>query len=128
MNRCLKPAAASNGSITVMLYQILNALPTKCGINGASAVTNSGCRFNAASMVENNPTGLNVPLSVLFSVHAGVPESLSFFQNQIRDPPARTCRPDDSGRYNAAAIAGRLQGIFRGCPATPRQELQDRHL
>src|SRR5438874_867855 len=54
MKRCFNPAAISSGSTTVMLYQMLNALPSRWGITGASAVTSSGCRFNAASMAENN--------------------------------------------------------------------------
>src|SRR5689334_19774916 len=117
MNRCFKCAARSSGSITVMLYQILNALPSKCGITGASAVTRKGCRFTAASMVENNQAESDVRAAFPSSVHARLPESSSFFQKRIRGRAKRTCRPDDLERCNVVAIVERLPQIFRDCRA-----------
>src|SRR2546423_10965687 len=103
MKRCFNPAAISSGSTTVILYQMLNALPSRCGISGASAITSSGCRFNAASMGENNREELSDRVN--FWIRAPAPGSLSFFQKQIRDRPARTYRPDDLAGCNVAVIA-----------------------
>src|SRR3954469_17893579 len=128
MKRSRKPAATSSGSITVMLYQMLNALPTRCGMRGAKETTRNGCRFNAASMAENNRAESNVRAGPPSFVRARSPESLSFFQKQIRDRTARTCRPGDLEKCSAAVIVALLRQIARGCPAMRHREWQDRHL
>src|SRR6266481_6810102 len=124
MKRCFKPAAISSGSTTVMLYQMLNALPSRCGTSGANAVTSSGCRFSATSMAENNREGSNARAN--FWIGSATPENLSFSQKRIRDLRARTCRPDDLAICNGAVIVGRLLRIAPGCPGARLQGSQDR--
>src|SRR6267143_5310642 len=124
MKRCFNPAAISSGSTTVMLYQMLNALPSRWGITGASAGTSSGRRFNAASMAENNREEPSARAN--FWIGSATPENLSFSQKRTRDLRARTCRPDDLAICNGAAIVGRLLRIAPGCPGARLQGSQDR--
>src|SRR5438128_1301044 len=84
MNRSFNPAEMSSGLITLMLYQMLNALPTMCGISGANAVTRSGCRLTAASMAENSREESLVPAISLLVGRAEASGSSSFFQKRIR--------------------------------------------
>src|SRR5437773_5355516 len=124
IKRSFKPAAISSGSITVMLYQMLKALPSRCGTSGANAVTSSGCRFNATSMAESNREESNARAN--FWIGSATPENLSFSQKRIRDLRARTCRPDDLAICNGAVIVGRLLRIAPGCPGARLQGSQDR--
>src|SRR5713101_5576729 len=105
MKRCFKPAASRSGLMTVMLYQMLKALPTTYGMSGANAVTSSGCRFNAVSMAENNRGESNGRAISVFALRVRAPESSTFFRKQIRDRAVRTCRPDDLAKHSVALIA-----------------------